>query len=274
MPTEPFVHTNFPMPPKRDMTRSLMLVPTMRIQPNPNQPRRDFPNDALHELMASIAQVGLIQPLTVRDIGTYYELIAGERRLRACKLLGMREIPCIISDVDSQKSAVMALTENVQRQNLHFLEEALSYQKLLQHFGVTQEQLAIRLGKSQGFLSNKLRLLKLSPTVRHALELSPLSERHARALLQLGKESEQMACIRLVVKHGWTVLETERYVAQKRQQSAPKPLRVVRLSKDYRLFVNGVKMGAEQLRQNGMRVGLTETKRDDGVDVLLEVRTS
>jgi len=272
MVMEPFAPPGFSMPPKRDLTRSLMLVPTQSIQPNPNQPRRDFPNEALHELMASIAQVGLIQPLTVRDMGTYYELIAGERRLRACRLLGMREIPCIISEVDGQSSAVMALTENVQRQNLHFLEEAFSYQKLLLHFHITQEQLAAKLGKSQAFVSNKLRLLKLSPTVRHALELSSLTERHARALLGLARESEQMACIRLAGKHGWTVLETERYVADKRRDTAPKPLRVLRLSKDYRLFVNGVKMGADQLRQNGMRVSLVETKRDDGVDVMIEVR--
>jgi len=272
MPLEPYAHTVFAMPPKRDLTRSLMLVSAQSIQPNPNQPRREFLNEALHELMASIAQVGLIQPLTVRDMGTYYELIAGERRLRACKLLGMREIPCIISEVDGASSAVMALTENVQRQNLHFLEEAMSYQKLLLHFGITQEQLAAKLGKSQAFLSNKLRLLKLSPTVRHALELSTLTERHARAMLGLPRESDQLACIRLALKHGWTVLETERYVADKKQQAAPKPLRVMRLSKDYRLFVNGVKMGADQLRQNGMQVNLTETKREDGVDVMIEVR--
>ena len=138
-------------------TRQLVHLPADSIRPNPNQPRRTFDEEGILELSRSIAQAGLIQPLTVRKTETGYELIAGERRLRACRLLGMEQIPCIVQKTPEEMSAMMALIENLQRQDLHFIEEALCYRSLLGQYRLTQEQLAERLGKSQPFIANKLR---------------------------------------------------------------------------------------------------------------------
>lgn len=199
------------VPPKRDMTRSLLLIPAEQIVPNPNQPRRTFDEEKLKELMISIAQVGLIQPLTVRQAAGGYELISGERRLRACRLLGMKEIPCVIENVGEEKSALMALIENIQRADLNYVEEAQSYQALLISQGLSQETLSRRLGKSQSFLSNKLRLLKLSPALREKCLEAGLSERHARCLLALPEEEQRLACLEQIQKRNLTVRETEAY---------------------------------------------------------------
>ena len=175
--------------------RQLMLLPVDSIGANPNQPRRQFDEEGLQELAASIAQAGLIQPLVVRRIAGTYELIAGERRLRACRLLGMREVPCIVQRTTEEASAIFALIENLQRRDLHFIEEAESYRQLLRTYGLTQEALAARLGKSQSFIASKLRLLHLSPAVRRGLHEARLSERHARALLRLRDARLQLEAI-------------------------------------------------------------------------------
>lgn len=261
-------------PPQRDMQRTLLLLPVDRIRPNPQQPRAAFSEDALSELMISIAQVGLIQPLTVRAVDDQYELIAGERRLRACKLLGMKEVPCVIQSTDDQGSALMALVENIQRKDLHYLEEAQSYQRLLVQYGITQDALAVRLGKSQAFLSNKLRLLRLSPQVRKMLVDGGLSERHARALLALPDERLRLSAVREAVEKKLNVQQMEAHVSALLLKCDTRHARVIGVLKDYRLFVNGVKMSAEQLRQNGMSVELEETKVDGGVDLMIRVRTA
>ncbi len=261
-------------PPQRDIQRTLMLLPVDRIRPNPQQPRAAFAQDALSELMISIAQVGLIQPLTVRAVDGQYELIAGERRLRACKLLGMKEVPCVIQSADDQGSALMALVENIQRKDLHYLEEAQSYQRLLVQYGITQDALAVRLGKSQAFLSNKLRLLRLSPQVRQMLLDGGLSERHARALLALPDERLRLSALREAVEKKFNVQQMEAHISTMLLKCDTRHTRVIGVLKDYRLFVNGVKMNAEQLRQNGMRVELEETRVDGGVDLLIRVRTA
>ncbi len=258
-------------PPKRDMGRSLFLLPVDSIRPNPDQPRREFRREELQELTISIAQVGLIQPLTVRPAGEGYELISGERRLRACQLLGLREVPCIVEQVDAEKSALMALVENVQRSDLSFWEEAEGYRRLLEVHGLSRDELCRRIGKSPAFLSNKLRLLRLSPTVRAAAERGALSERHARALLSLETEAEQLMLIDRIVKEGWSVRQTEAFV--ERSAPRPKPLRVLRLTRDCRLFLNGLAALLDQLRQAGMGAEMETQKREDGLDVTIRVRT-
>lgn len=258
------------VPPKRDMTRSLLLIPAEQIVPNPNQPRRTFDEEKLKELMISIAQVGLIQPLTVRQAAGGYELISGERRLRACRLLGMKEIPCVIENVGEEKSALMALIENIQRADLNYVEEAQSYQALLISQGLSQETLSRRLGKSQSFLSNKLRLLKLSPALREKCLEAGLSERHARCLLALPEEEQRLACLEQIQKRNLTVRETEAYIAARLQEEQPRPLRILRLSKDTRLFLNGLKASLEQLREAGMETSLEEQR--DGGTLTLTVR--
>ena len=260
------------MPPKRDPERRLMLLAVEEIKQNPNQPRRSFDSEALSELMVSIAQVGLIQPLTVRQTEDGYELVAGERRLRACKLLGYREVPCVIQTMSEEKSAYMALIENVQRSDLHYLEEAQSYETLLHTFDLTQEALATRLGKSQSFLSNKLRLLKLSPDVQSRLIALSLSERHARALLRLTDERLQLRCLEQIEKKKLSITATERMVDALLVKQGRAPIRVLRFSRDCRLFVNSVKNCMEQLNGTGMCATMEEKNRPDGVDLVIHVQ--
>lgn len=253
--------------------RQLMMLPIDCIEANPNQPRRQFDEEGLRELSASIAQAGLIQPLIVRKIAGTFELIAGERRLRACRLLGMREVPCIVQRTTEETSAVLALIENLQRRDLHFLEEAESYRQLLRTYGLTQEALATRLGKSQSFIANKLRLLHLSPAVRRAMVETHLTERHARALLRLRDERLQLEAISRIQDKSLNVKETERLVERMIEAVTPSPRpKLLRLLKDYRLFLNTVKCGAEQLRDVGMQVELLQTDYEDGVDLLVRVR--
>ena len=258
-------------PPKRDMDRSLFLLPIDSIKPNPDQPRREFGREELQELTISIAQVGLIQPLTVRPAEDGYELISGERRLRACELLGLKEVPCIVEQVSSERSALMALVENVQRADLSFWEEAEGYRRLLTVYGLSREELCRRIGKSPAFLSNKLRLLKLPPTVRAAAEQGHLSERHVRCLLSLDGEEAQLRLIEHIVTAGWSVRQAEAFV--ERTAPRPKPLRVLRLTKDCRLFLNGLNTLLDQLRQAGMGVEMKTEKHPDGLDVVLHIRT-
>ena len=257
-------------PPKRDLGRSLFLLSVDSIQPNPDQPRREFGREELQELTLSIAQVGLIQPLTVRPSQGGYELISGERRLRACQLLGLKEVPCIVEQVSPEKSALMALIENVQRADLSFWEEAEGYRRLLAVYGLSREELCRRIGKSPAFLSNKLRLLKLSPAVRQAAEQGRLSERHARAMLALEEEGAQLSLVERIVREGWSVRQTESFV--EKAAPKPKPLRVLRLTKDCRLFLNGLATLLDQLRQAGMGAEMQTEKRPDGLDVTIRVK--
>ena len=167
----------------------LTSIPVNCILPNPYQPRKVFPDESLQDLCESIRQVGLIQPISVRKLGgPYYELIAGERRLRACRMAGIRRIDAIVLPANDQDSAMVALVENLQRENLSFFEEAEGYYNLINEHGFTQEELARRMGKTQSAVANKLRLLKISPAIRRRLAESTLSERHARALLRIHDE--------------------------------------------------------------------------------------
>lgn len=261
--------------PRANGGRRLMMVPIDSIRPNPYQPRREFDEANLKELAASIQEAGLIQPLVVQKNARCFELIAGERRLRACKMLGMREVPCVVQGPlkADETGALMALIENVQRRDLHYLEEAECYRAVLRTYGMTQEALATRLGKSQAFLANKLRILHLPPSVRRRVLEYGLSERHARALLRLRHEKLQLEVAERVHEKALTVKETERLVDRviATVNQPPKP-KLLRLLKDYRLFVNSVKWGAEQLRDSGLVVEMIQTDLEDGVDMLVKVR--
>ena len=263
-----------PAPPSAETPR-LVMLPSESIFPNPYQPRRRFDQAGLDELTASIRASGLIQPLVVRKTSRGYELIAGERRLRACKALHMQRIPCIVRELTrDEDSALMALVENVQRRDLHFLEEAECYRAILRGCHMTQEALSARLGKSQSFLANKLRLLQLPPTVRRAMLDSGLTERHARALLKLHSEERQMQALLQIVEKQLNVKDAEHLI--ERMLAVPEPASarpaLVRLLRDYRLFVNAVRTSADQLRSAGMQVELEQTDCEGGVDMLIRVR--
>ncbi len=193
-------------------TGRVVFLPARSIHPNPEQPRKVFSQAALEDLAESIRQHGILQPLSVRRIGTSYELIAGERRLRAGILAGLTEIPCIIMCMDEKESGITALVENLQRQDLDFIEEARGISRAMTLFHLSQEQAAKLLGKSQSSVANKLRLLRHSPAVLQKLRESGLTERHARALLKLPTEPEKLSAIAAIVQRNMSVARTEQYI--------------------------------------------------------------
>ena len=193
-------------------TGRVVFLPAQAIRPNPAQPRKVFAPGALDELAESIRQHGILQPLSVRRLNSGYELISGERRLRAAQLAGLTDIPCIIMRMDDLESGMAALVENLQRQDLDFIEEAQGIKFLLERFSMSQEQAARLLGKSQSSIANKLRLLRHSPAVLSALREAGLTERHARALLRLPDEATTLAAIREITRQNMSVARTERYI--------------------------------------------------------------
>ena len=253
-------------------------IPIELIHPNPNQPRKVFDEEKLMELAASIKEVGLIQPLVVRFMGGEYELISGERRLRAAGLLNMRTVRCIVTgNVNENDSALMAVIENLQREDLNFFEEAECYAQLIKKLGITQDVLADRLGKSQSFIANKLRLLKIEPELRSIILDARLSERHARSLLRLGDGEQRYTAAAAIISKSLSVKETERYIdgmlnknAASGDKNKPKQ-RIIRIFRDYKLFINTVNTACEQLRESGLKVNVEQSDKENGVEILIKV---
>jgi len=243
------------------------------IVPNPYQPRRVFIDEKIDELAKSISQYGLIQPIVVRGRRDgKFELVAGERRLRASKKLGMTEIKAVVMTAGEGDSAVIALIENIQRENLHFMEEAEAYEALLKDHNLTQEELAMRLGKNQSTIANKLRILRLSDYVKEAVVANRLTERHARALLRLHDEQSQLKLIDLIRKKNLSVKVTEELVEKqlqnmyepKKQQPSGKMIKVLR---DYRLFMNSIKTVIMQMKEADIDAQFKQTDEDDHVRI-------
>lgn len=193
-------------------TGRVVFLPAKSICPNPFQPRKIFSEEQLAELTESIRRHGILQPLSVRRMGAHYELIAGERRLRAGILAGLTEIPCIVMQMSEEESAMAALVENLQRQDLNFIEEAQGIDLLLRQFSMSQEQVARLLGKSQSSIANKLRLLRHSPKVLEALRQAGLTERHARALLKLSADHQKLEAIGVIARQNMSVARAEQYI--------------------------------------------------------------
>ena len=231
----------------------VLFLPVEDISPNPDQPRRVFSQPELEELAASIRALGVLQPLTVRRREGQWELVAGERRLRAAKLAGLSQVPCLSVQVDSQSSSLLALVENVQRRDLDFWEEALALRQILDTYHLSQEELARRVGKSQSAVANKLRLLKLSPAVLSILRDGGCSERHARALLRLEQPEQQVAIARQAAEHHLTVAQTEALVERVLSKSPPKKhKRPTFVVKDVRLFLNTITRSLDLMRSAGV----------------------
>ena len=206
-------------------TGRVVFLPERAIRPNPAQPRRIFKPEALTELSDSIRQHGILQPLSVRRTGDGYELIAGERRLRAARMAGVTDIPCILMQMDDRESEMAAMVENLQRQDLDFVEEAMGISRMMSRWNMSQEQVARRIGKSQSAVANKLRLLRHSKQVLDALREGELTERHGRALLKLPTEEEKLAVIGEILRQGMNVARTEKYIEMlllKREDKPPK----------------------------------------------------
>lgn len=253
------------VPPKAG-TNSIIQLPLHIIRPNPNQPRHFFDHDSLKELSESIRQYGVIQPVTVRKMhdGTY-ELVAGERRLKACGLAGMLKIPAIVIEMEDDDSAIVALVENIQRQNLSFLEEANAYAALLSKHKITQEELAKRLGKTQSAIANKIRLLKLPGVVRELIKDNKLTERHARSLLRLDSEEKQLYALKKTIDYSFNVKQTEALVDKIIKSGIPeegtmkKPLNPM---KDIRVFFKTVSRAVSMMNDNGIEATAVKDETD------------
>ena len=228
-------------------TGRVVFLPARAIRPNPAQPRKIFQEEALTELAESIRQHGILQPLSVRRVGTNYELIAGERRWRAAQQAGLTEIPCIVMTMDEKESGMAAMIENLQRQDLDFVEEANGIANLMEKWSMSQEQAARLLGKSQSAVANKLRLLKHSQPVLNALRTHGLTERHARALLKLPTEPEKMAAIAVIARMGLSVARTESYIASLLEGKTRKTDRV-----DLGAFLNNLNQTLQKIQLSGI----------------------
>lgn len=247
----------------------LLRLPVEAIAPNPHQPRTDFAPQPLAELADSIRRFGILQPLTVRRAANDgWELVAGERRLRAAKLAGLDTVPCLEIQADPQDSALLALIENIQRKDLHYFEEAAAIAAYLHSTGVTQEECAAQLGRSPSALANKLRLLRLSPDCRRILTENGLTERHARCLLRLEDEEERLLALRRIVERHLNVAQAEQYIEKRLAalQTTPPAGRRTFILKDVRLFLNSVDRGLRLVREAGIGA---EARREDTDDAIL-----
>lgn len=249
--------------------RSVEKIPIQLVRPNPYQPRRTFSEQSIEELSRSIQRYGLIQPIVVRKINpTHYELIAGERRLRASKRAGLLEIEAIVQRVGEQDSAVMALIENLQRENLHFFDEAEAYRNLLLEHGLTQEDLARKIGKNQSTVANKLRILRLAPEVKTSIMIHRLTERHARTLLRIADPCLQLKLIEQIRRENLSVKATEDLVEkildkQYYEQEVPRKKKISGFVRDGRLLMNDIKKLVKQVSESGLPANYTV--RDTGL---------
>ena len=254
-----------------ESTRVTMLSPDV-ISPTPDQPRRYFDPDGLYELAESIRVHGILQPLSVRRKGGgRYELIAGERRLRAAMICGLEQVPCLVLEVSRESSCLLSLIENLQRRDLDFWEEAKALERLTTVHGLSQEEAAAKVGKSQSAVANKLRLLRLPQEVLALLRKHGFTERHARALLRLPTPEAQAAGADLLVKEGWTVARTEKYVEEVlRNQTKGKKTRPPLLIRDVRFFLNSLDHSLAVMRSAG--VAAQCQRKEEGEDLLLTIR--
>lgn len=243
----------------------VMLLPVAQIAPNPGQPRRIFSDEGLQELAQSILNYGIIQPLTVRRCPAGYELVAGERRLRAAKLAGLREVPCILMALDEAQSGMVALIENLQRRDLDYLEEAEGIARLMRLYGLSQEQAAMRLGRSQSAVANKLRLLRHTQPVRDALREEKLSERHARALLRLPTESARLEAIGVISRKSLSVAAAEEYI-----ESLLCRRTVKQPPQDLRRFLSGLDHSLRAMRDAG--IVADASRQEDDREIVLTIR--
>ncbi len=250
----------------------LIKLPVSRILPNPSQPRKVFREEELQALAQSIQENGLLQPVTVRRENGAYYLIAGERRLRACKLAGIKEIPALVADCAPEDSAVLALLENIQRKDLHMFEQANALVNLLREWRITQEEAAKRLGISQSYLANKLRLLKLSPEEQNEILQYKLTERHARALLRVDDPALREKILRQAGEKHLNVSQTEELVtaALAPKQEGRKPKRTF-IAKDIRLFINTIDHAVDAMKTAGIAAQAEKTETEEYIECTVRI---
>lgn len=249
----------------------LIMLATSSIRPNPNQPRRDFDEYELSGLAESIRCNGILQPLAVRKISeSIFELIAGERRLRAARMAGMQMVPCIVHKADDKRSALLSLLENLQRRDLSMFEEADGIARLINHYHITQQEAAERLGMAQSTLANKLRLLKLTAAQRDRINSARLSERHARAVVRLPDAKQRDRAMDLIIARQLNVSDTDKLVDEMLappeehvETPAPKRIPVIR---DVRLFVNSITKVVSSMRQSGVDAKTSRSETEEYIE--------
>lgn len=260
--------------------RVLRRVRISEISRNPNQPRRYFDPEAIATLAESIRQYGVLNPLTVRrTVGGGYELVAGERRLRAARVAGLTDVPCLLINADGEDSSVIALVENLQRRDLDFFEEANGFKRLIDQFGLTQEEAARKVGKTQSAVANKLRLLRLSQQNMELIRRNNLTERHARALLRLSEEADRINVTNYIIEHELNVSRTEEYIDEfLKAKEKPEPLpeqdggrHVVRLFKDVRFFLNTLNRAVGVMVDSGIGATVQQQESDDGLTLTISI---
>ena len=254
----------------------VLMVSTIQIRPNRTQPRRNFDEEALRSLSRSIVENGILQPLVVRRINsTEFELIAGERRLRAAVMAGLNKVPCVIHRCTDKDSALLALIENLQRTDLNMFEEARGIARLIRKFGLTQEQAAIKLGKKQSTVANKLRLLRLSFEEQEWILTAGLSERHARALLRINDEGLRREALSRVITDGMSVSDCESFVTDvltKKPPSEPQRRGERRIAvKDVRIFVNTINKAVDTMRLSGINAISRRSETDEYIEYTVKI---
>lgn len=258
--------------------RVLRRIRISEIVRNPNQPRRYFDPEAIATLAKSIRQYGVLNPLTVRRTANGgYELVAGERRLRAARVAGLTDVPCLLINADGEDSSVIALVENLQRRDLDFFEEANGFKRLIEQFGLTQEEAARKVGKTQSAVANKLRLLRLSQQNMELIRCNNLTERHARALLRLNDEADRINVTNYIIEHELNVSRTEEYIDEfLKAKENPQPVvepesgkHVVRLFKDVRFFLNTLNRAVGVMVDAGIGATVKQQESDDGLTLTI-----
>lgn len=242
-----------------------------KIEANGNQPRTHFENEKIQELAVSIQQNGLLQPIVVRPYHGKYQIVVGERRYRACLLAGIEEVPCLVQNYDEQQTATAAIVENIQRENLSAIEEALAYQQILDTQNITQEELAQKVGKKQSTIANKLRLLQLPMTVQEAVRRKDITERHARALLKLDTTAKQNNMLREIMDKGLNVEQTEEKIKKKVEPKKPKP-KTKSISQNLKIAMNTLDQAAMMVQQAGVETTVDISETDEEVVYVIKMK--
>lgn len=256
--------------------KSVQNISIEEISPNPYQPRKNFNKLTLEELSDSIKSYGVLQPINVRKVGDRgYELIAGERRLRAAKIAGLKEIPAIVIEVVEHDSAVIALIENLQREDLNFLDEAEGYFNLINDHGMTQEELARKVGKNQSTIANKMRLLRLPKDIKDAILENNLTERHARALLKLPDEKTQKKVLKNIINKSLNVKKTEEMIDKLIDEIAADKenpaKRRIKGKMQYNIYVNSIKNVYREILKTGFKMQYAQEDKGDHIEITLKV---
>lgn len=255
-------------------TAEIYNIPQAMIVPNPNQPRKRFDYDELENLAQSIRENGILQPITVRKReDKKYELVSGERRLRAARLVGMVKIPSIVINIDDKNSAMFSIIENLQRQSLDFFEEAEAIEKLVGEYAMSREEVAQKLGLAPSTVSNKLRILRLPEEMRFELARAGLTESHARALLMLEDDNQRARALSIIVDRHLNVAESERMINHmiNRNNRSRNPLRGIR---DVRLFINTLNHAVDTIRRAGVEADAARSETEEYIEYVVRIPKS